>query len=97
MQNSIRGGKSMTEEIETKKLSDTDRYWSGVFTGVFIGCFFISMLILFVVRFQGLRIAINPDKLASLVQDKIQAEARRSMPQVLEGIKQELPKEINSN
>ena len=87
----------MSEELEAKKLGDTDRYWNGVFTGVFIGSFFISLLILFVVRFQGLQIAINPDKLAALVQDKVQMEARKSMPQILEEIKHELPKEIDKN
>ncbi len=88
---------SETQELELKKVFDKDRYWNGVFTGVFIGCFLISILLLFYVRVRGLTVAIDPERIAGLAQLKIQAEAKRSIPQVLQGIKQELPGKISSN
>ncbi len=87
----------MDEELEVKTGFDRDRYWNGVFTGVFIGCFFISALLLLAVRFQGLKVSIDPDRLARMVQDRVQTEARKSLPQVLEGIKKELPGQISGN
>jgi hypothetical protein len=87
-------------ELETKaeaKPFDRDRYWSGVFTGVFLGCFIITALLVFAVRLRGLTVAIDPDRLAGVAQVRVAAEAKRSLPQVLEGIKQELPEKIDAN
>ena len=81
----------------TKKVAAKDRYWNGVFTGVFIGCFFVSILLIIFIRFQGLRIAINPGKLAKLVQEKVQHEAERDIPQILQELKRELPAEVSSH
>ncbi|TCL55851.1 hypothetical protein EDC14_105315 [Hydrogenispora ethanolica] len=89
---------SENSELETKaRLFDKDRYWSGVFTGVFIGCFIITALLVFAVRIRGLTVALDPEKLAGAAQVRVAAEAKRSLPQVLEGIKQELPAQINAN
>jgi len=74
-----------------------DRYWSGVFCGVFLGCFFSALLILVFIRLQGLKVAINPNQLAKMVQIKVQAEAKDDIPMLLEGFKQELPTEIDQH
>lgn len=87
----------MSKTAQAKTSFDKDRYWSGVFTGVFLGCFIISLTILLVVRVQGLKIAINPQKIAQLVQVKVQSEAKRDIPKILEQLKKELPVEITEN
>ena len=84
-------------KTRTKTSIDKDRYWSGVFTGVFLGCFIISLSILMVIRMQGLKVAINPQQIARLVQAKVQAEAKRDIPQILEQLKKELPVEVSEN
>jgi hypothetical protein len=87
----------MSKAAQTKASFEKDRYWSGVFTGVFLGCFIVSVTILLVVRVQGLKVAINPQKIAQLVQMKVQSEAKRDIPQILEQLKKELPLEITEN
>ncbi|MGE5581559.1 MAG: hypothetical protein ACM3X9_03390 [Bacillota bacterium] len=84
-----------TSKAKTK--FDADRYWSGVFTGVFLGCFFICVLAFIFIRYQGLKIAINPEQVARLVQAKMQTEVKRDIPQILEEIKKKLPQEIAGN
>lgn len=74
-----------------------DRYWNGVFTGVFIGCFILSVFILVFVRLQGLRVVINPSQLALMVKNKVQTEARKDIPQLLEDFKHDLPQEIGNH
>lgn len=87
----------MSKAAQTKASIDKDRYWNGVFTGVFLGCFIISVSILLVIRFQGLKVAINPQKIAQIVQEKVQSEAKRDIPRILEQLKNELPAEISEN
>lgn len=87
----------MSKTTRVQNSFDGDRYWNGVFTGVFLGCFIISVTILLVVRVQGFKIAINPQKIAQLVQVKVQDEAKRDIPQILEQLKKELPLEITDN
>ncbi len=87
----------MSKATQAKTSLDKDRYWSGVFTGVFLGCFVISVTILLVVRLQGLKVAINPQKIAQLMQAKIQSEVKREIPKVLEQLEKELPVEITEN
>jgi len=87
----------MSKTTHTKASLDKDRYWNGVFTGVFLGCFIISVVILLVIRVQGLKVAINPQKIAQLVQEKVQSEAKRDIPRILEKLKNELPVEIGKN
>ncbi len=84
----------MSKVSPTKKVMDKDRYWNGVFTGVFIGCFFLCISILLIIRFQGLRVAVNPEQLAILVKTKVQTEAKKDIPRILEDIKKELPNEV---
>lgn len=91
------GGIFMSKAAQTKASIDKDRYWNGVFTGVFLGCFIISVSILLVIRFQGLKVAINPQKIAQIVQEKVQSEAKRDIPRILEQLKNELPAEISEN
>lgn len=87
----------MAKSTKAKTIIDRDRYWNGVFTGVFIGCFFISVAILAVLRVQGLKVAINPNSLARLVQLKVQTELRSDLPKLVEGIKHELPAKISNH
>jgi len=70
----------MSKGAQAKTSFDKDRYWSGVFTGVFLGCFIIFVTIFLVVRVQGLKVAINPQKIAQLMQAKIQSEVKREIP-----------------
>jgi hypothetical protein len=79
------------------KRFDKDHYWSGVFCGVFLGCFFTALLILVIIRLQGLKVAINPNQLAKMVQVKVQEEAKNDIPLLLQGFKNELPGEINQH
>ncbi len=81
----------------TNKRFDKNHYWSGVFCGVFLGCFFTSLLILVIIRVQGLKVGVNPDQLARMVQVKVQNEAKNDIPILLEGFKHELPAEINKH
>ena len=76
---------------------DKDRYWNGVFTGVFIGSFFLSLLLLIFIRVQGFKLAINPEQLARLVQAKVESQARQDIPQLFQGFKQELPGEVDKH
>ncbi|NLW45842.1 MAG: hypothetical protein GXY86_00660 [Firmicutes bacterium] len=87
----------MSKGAQAKTSFDKDRYWSGVFTGVFLGCFIIFVTIFLVVRVQGLKVAINPQKIAQLMQAKIQSEVKREIPKVLEQLEKELPQEITDN
>lgn len=87
----------MSKAAQAKTPIDKDRYWSGVFTGVFLGCFIISVTIFMVVRVQGLKVAINPQKIAQLMQVKIQSEVKREIPRVLEELEKDLPREITDN
>jgi hypothetical protein len=84
----------MAKLAPKKQGFDKNSYWNGVFTGVFIGSFFICITALFFIKIQGLQVAINPEQLAKLVQVKVQSEVRRDIPQILEDIKNELPQEI---
>lgn len=86
----------MTKPPSSKHF-DKDRYWSGVFCGVFLGCFFTALLILVTIRVQGLKVAINPNQLAQMVQIKVQEEAKNDIPLLLQGFKSELPGEINQH
>jgi hypothetical protein len=81
----------------TKKSFDKDRYWNGVFCGVFLGCFFTVLLLLVMLRVQGLKVGINPDQLAKMVQIKVQTAAKNDIPLLLEGFKRDLPDEINKH
>lgn len=84
--------KTIKEKTNTK-----DRYWSGVFTGVFMGCFFFTMIILFLIEARGLQVAINPEQLAGVIRDKVRTEAKREMTGWSEGLKKELPTEISKH
>ncbi len=81
----------------TKKGFDKDRYWSGVFCGVFLGCFFSVLLFLVTLRLQGVKVGINSDQLAKMVQIKVQTAAKNDIPMLLEGVKQNLPGEIDKH
>ncbi|HOP75702.1 MAG TPA: hypothetical protein PLC07_11750 [Bacillota bacterium] len=74
-----------------------ERYWNGVFTGVFLGCFVLSVAILVTVRLQGLQVAINPELLAKMVEDRVRTELRRELPQLIEGFKREIPEEVDNH
>lgn len=87
----------MDHKSSRVKKSTKDHYWNGVFTGVFLGCFIISLMLLVFIRVQGFKVAINPEYLAKMVQMKVQAEARQDIPQLLEGFKDELPTEIGNH
>jgi hypothetical protein len=89
------GGYTMAKS--SNKHFDKDRYWSGVFCGVFLGCFFTVLLLLVMLRVQGLKVGINPDQLAKMVQIKVQAAAKNDIPLLLEGFKRDLPDEINKH
>lgn len=82
---------------QSSKHFDKDHYWNGVFCGVFLGCFFTALLILITIRVQGLKVAINPNQLAKMVQIKVQEEAKNDIPLLLEGFKKELPMEISQH
>lgn len=90
-------GESYLPKQSSSKHFDKDHYWNGVFSGVFLGCFFTALLILITIRVQGLKVAINPNQLAKMVQIKVQEEAKNDIPLLLEGIKKELPGEINQH
>jgi hypothetical protein len=90
------GGMNMAKS-QSHKHFDHDRYWNGVFCGVFLGCFFTALLILIIIRVQGLKVAINPEQLAKMVQIKVQEEAKNDVPLLLQGFKSELPGEINQH
>ena len=87
----------MPKSRQASKRLEKDRYWSGIFTGIFIGCFFVSALFIAVIRFQGLQVTVNPEKLASLIQAKVKLEVKKDLPQVLESFKKELPQEIGNH
>lgn len=91
------GGTMMSKSSKEKTNDVTNRYWSGVFTGVFIGCFILSSLILIFLRVQGLKVIINPEQLAQMVRDKVQVEAKKDMPKLLEDFKKDLPQEIGTH
>jgi hypothetical protein len=80
-------------KIKPKK----DPYWIGVLTGVFIGCFFSCLSIILLIKSQGIRIGINPEQLALLVQTRVRSEAGQEIPRILEGIKNDLPRQLPDN
>ncbi len=71
-----------------------DSYWNGVFCGVFLGCFFMSIAFYLFLQYQGLQFAISPEQLAEMVKVQIQNQAKQEIPQMLEKIKKELPNEL---
>ena len=87
----------MAGQSPNKRTFARNIYWNGVFTGVFMGIFLISAIIMTFIRVQGLRVAINPGQLASLIQQRVQLQAGLDMPQMIEGLKQELPGRIAGN
>lgn len=87
----------MPKTAKAKPGMAKDRYWSGIFTGVFLGCFILSLAIMGMVRLQGVKVAINPETMSKLVQEKVRIEARKSIPQLLEGVKAELPNEVHKH
>jgi hypothetical protein len=84
----------MAKPSSSKMRFHKDRYWNGVLSGFFLGCVFISAALLSFIQYQGLRFVINPEQLSSLVQAKVQLEARQNIPQILEKIKEDLPAEL---
>jgi hypothetical protein len=74
-----------------------NRFWSGVFTGVFGGCFLLTMIVLFLIKAYGLEVAINPEQLAGLIREKVKIEAKREILELTEGFKKELPVEISKH
>jgi hypothetical protein len=86
----------MTKPLKAKPVI-IDHYWNGVFTGVFLGCFILSVSIWMFIRVQGLKVVINPESLAKMVQEKVRLEAQTEFPQLLEGFKQELPREVDKH
>lgn len=86
----------MGKTVQTKP-NIKERYWSGVFTGVFLGCFILSVAILVTIRVQGLQVAINPDLLAKMVEERVRMEARQELPQLIEGFKTDIPAEVDAH
>lgn len=82
----------MSGQLPRKRAND--RYWNGIFTGIFLGTFFISMIVIVFIRVQGLKVAVNPVQLANIVRAKVQIEAGQDIPKLLEGLKNELPGRI---
>lgn len=84
----------MNRQSPGHKGSSDNHYWQGIFTGVFLGGFLIAAMILVFIRMQGLKVAVNPGVLASLVRSKVQLEAKQDIPELLESFKHELPDKI---
>jgi hypothetical protein len=78
----------------TSKAGRKDPYWNGVFCGVFLGCFFMSIALFLFIQFRGLQFAISPDELARMVKAQVQNQAKRDIPELLEKIKIDLPNEL---
>lgn len=93
---SVKGEFFMGKAVQAKS-NLKERYWNGVFTGVFLGCFVLSVAILVTVRLQGLQVAINPELLAKMVEDRVRTELRRELPQLIEGFKREIPEEVDNH
>lgn len=93
---SVKGEFFMGKAVQAKS-NLKERYWNGVFTGVFWGCFVLSVAILVTVRLQGLQVAINPELLAKMVEDRVRTELRRELPQLIEGFKREIPEEVDNH
>lgn len=74
---------------------ETDRYWRGLMTGVFYGCFFVTLIVFYLVRIHGLQVAIDPKALASIAQDRVQAAASQDFPAFFDEVKNDLPDEIS--
>lgn len=87
----------MVKEAKAKAGAVKSHYWNGVFSGVFLGCFILSVLILAVIRFQGFKVFIDPGQLAGMVQAKVREEARQDLPRLLENFKKDLPQKIDNN
>jgi hypothetical protein len=87
----------MNRQSPGSKASANNRYWQGIFTGMFLGGFFIVAMILIFIRMQGFKVAINPAEVASLVRTKVQLETKQDIPEILEGLKLDLPGRIAGN
>lgn len=85
----------MPKSTSGKGHPEKDRYWRGLLTGVFIGCFFVAFIIVYLVRIQGLQVTIDPKELASIAQNKVQAAASQDFPALMEEVKNDLPGEIS--
>ncbi len=78
----------------TLKAGRKEPYWNGVFCGVFLGCFFMSIALFLLIQYQGLQFAISSEQLAQMVRTQIQNQAKQDIPEFLEKIKTELPNEL---
>lgn len=86
----------MTKTVKAKQAVN-DRFWNGVFTGVFLGCFILSISIWMFIRVQGLKVVINPVTVATMVKERVRTEAKAEFPRLLEGFKQQLPQEVDKH
>jgi hypothetical protein len=79
------------------KSSGGSRFWLGVFTGVFVAFFFLTLISYYFIQINGVNIAIDQEVLAGLVRDRVKGELAKELPNVLMKVKEEVPKAIAAN
>lgn len=84
-------------KIARTKIKVVDHCWTGILIGLFSGCFLTTVLTMFFLWFYGLKVSINPERIADLVRTRVQDKAKVSICQIVEGFKNELSLEIIKN
>jgi hypothetical protein len=73
------------------------KFWTGVLTGVFATVFLMTLVGYYVIKVNGVAVAIDQNMMAKTVQEKVQAEVAKELPVLLTQVKQEVPKAIAKN
>lgn len=73
------------------------RFWAGLLTGVFGTVFLITVTGFLFLRESGLSISIDQETLARQVQERVQVEVAKELPNLLSKVKNDVPKAISEN
>lgn len=86
-----------TSAGNSNNASSPGRFWAGMLTGVFATIFLATVVGFFVIRASGLSISIDQETLARQVQERVQAEVAKELPNLLTKVKSDVPKAIAEN
>lgn len=75
----------------------TGRFWTGFLTGVFATVFFITLIGYYVIKVNGIAVAVDQNLMARTVREKVQAEVAKEIPALLSEVKLRVPKAITNN
>lgn len=73
------------------------RFWTGLLTGVFGTIFLVTLVGYYLIRVVGVVVAVDQEAVAKTVQDRVQVEVAKELPNLLAKVKQDVPQAIAQN